>query len=901
MAAMLLAAGTLGFLIWALTTSSASRLAWLTSIAAILAVVLPGWGMSVAMLTWVMRSRRAVTAARPAHVTGPGNPAVFRLRSLPELDPFELEVHRSVEADSTRELPALPVYIPRDHDYELRKAVARAAGGQSQLAVLVGSSSTGKTRACWETLDILRDADRQWKLWHPISPGRPGAVMEGLSRIGRHTVVWLNDMQLYLLTPGSDEGEQVAAGLRELLRAPEYEPVLVLGTLWPEYWATLTAPPKPGGADPHAQARELLVGTSIKVPDAFTGDARQAIRDAASVDPRLALAVASAEDGRVAQFLSGVPLLTERYRTAPPAPRAVIDAAVDARRLGHGPAIPRALLAASAPGYLVDDEWDRLGDDWLEQALDYACLECRGTPGPLTRIRPRPGQAPHGQPCYRLADYLEQTIGAERRSRTAPVALWEAFPAQADRSDLTGLADQARRRGLYQHAFKLYAAAAQAGDEHALRGATRLLADTGRVEEAIGWLGPYADAGSATALGEVAQLLDNAGRIDEAAAFYCRAARAGHASALMGAAWMMKRAGRIDESAAFDRRAVQAGNLSAMWPGAELLLEAGRAEEAIRWLQGLAEAGHTEAVRAAAWVLGQTGRTREAMPWLRARAAAGDTSSLRSAARSADEAGHVEDAIVLYQCLAETGDSDALSRAAGLLRKAGRTREAVTWLRARTEADENQQALAQLATTLHQAGRIEEAVAAYERAAKAGDTHALSNAGTMMEHAGRMDEAVRFYQRAAEAGDSSVVYRVVWLLARTGSIGDAVTWLRTRHQAGDSIATLHLARLLSESGRAEEEAGHIDQALALYERAAEASDCTSLHAAAKMLEKADRVDEAVAFYQRAAELSDSREDSAFLQEAATMLESRGRGEEAARLRRYGFEPGKAIAQPWSVQ
>lgn len=47
-AAVVLAAGALGFLIWSVTTRSPARLAWLTSMATVLAVVLPAWGMSVA-------------------------------------------------------------------------------------------------------------------------------------------------------------------------------------------------------------------------------------------------------------------------------------------------------------------------------------------------------------------------------------------------------------------------------------------------------------------------------------------------------------------------------------------------------------------------------------------------------------------------------------------------------------------------------------------------------------------------------------------------------------------------------------------------------------------------------------------------------------------------------------
>src|SRR5579863_2769361 len=65
-AAVVLAAGALGFLIWSVTTRSPARLAWLTSMATVLAVVLSAWGMSVAMLTWVLRSRRSAAPAPDA-------------------------------------------------------------------------------------------------------------------------------------------------------------------------------------------------------------------------------------------------------------------------------------------------------------------------------------------------------------------------------------------------------------------------------------------------------------------------------------------------------------------------------------------------------------------------------------------------------------------------------------------------------------------------------------------------------------------------------------------------------------------------------------------------------------------------------------------------------------------
>ena len=147
--------------------------------------------------------------------------------------------------------------------------------------MLVGGSSTGKTRACWEALELLRGLEPGWRLWHPIDPR---AALAELPSVGPRTVVWLNEAQRYLDT-ADGTGEQVAAGLRELLRDRARGPVLVLATLWPEFWTQLTARPQ-GGADPHAQARELLAGHNIRVPSDFTDEQLRELE--AAGDPRLA-------------------------------------------------------------------------------------------------------------------------------------------------------------------------------------------------------------------------------------------------------------------------------------------------------------------------------------------------------------------------------------------------------------------------------------------------------------------------------------------------------------------------------------------------------------------------------------------------------------------------------------
>src|SRR6185437_8680374 len=254
-----------------------------------------------------------------------------------------------------------------------------------------------------------------------------------------------------LYVPDGGLGERIAAGLREALRDPARAPVLVVATLWPEFWDRLAARPAAGADDPHAQARELLAGRDITVPATFTAAQLQQVP--AARDPRLALAAEAAEAGQVVQFLAGAPELMGRYRNALPPAGALISAAIDARRLGMGVALPLAFLERAAPAYLTETQWDGLGDDWLEQALAYTAAPAKGVRGPLARMRPRPG--PGAGPAYRLADYLEERGRRDRRAVIPPDGFWEAAARFADPSALPALASAAEKRGLLRDAARL--------------------------------------------------------------------------------------------------------------------------------------------------------------------------------------------------------------------------------------------------------------------------------------------------------------------------------------------------------------------------------------------------------------------------------------------------------------
>ena len=193
-------------------------------------------------------------------------------RPLEEVtDPFVLEVHRPVQPENAPPgLPLLPPYVPREHDQVLGRGGARG-GGRPQRdrgagrRVLHGQDPglLGGAGRCCET------RTRRGGCGTRSTRPAPMPLLRELPGIGPRTVVWLNEAQFYLDTAEAGLGERVAAGLRELLRDPGRAPVLVLATVWPQFWGALTVRPA-GGEDRHAQARELLAGHDITVPAAFT-------------------------------------------------------------------------------------------------------------------------------------------------------------------------------------------------------------------------------------------------------------------------------------------------------------------------------------------------------------------------------------------------------------------------------------------------------------------------------------------------------------------------------------------------------------------------------------------------------------------------------------------------------
>ncbi|MFD7688603.1 SAV_2336 N-terminal domain-related protein [Streptomyces sp. NPDC059781] len=302
------------------------------------------------------------------------------------------------------------------HDSLLRNAVRHFTTGESSLVLLIGPPWSGTASSLPAALRLLPDG---YRVWEPHTPDELAAALGTPGAIGPRTVIWLSDVDRYFLddTDG-DRGESVAAGLRERLQDAEGDPVLLLGSLSAELWAVLSSDPPPGSVDPHPQARALCQEWCLPI------------------------------------HMSRWPNETrmERYAAAPPASRALVGAAIDVLRCGHGPDLPLALLTTAAPGYLSDREVRRLDQDWIESALTYVTDDTPPGTALLSPVR-SPGRAAEAPPAYyRLADDLERHGRDARRGCDPPESLWSALAEHASVRDLAAIARTARGQGQTERA-----------------------------------------------------------------------------------------------------------------------------------------------------------------------------------------------------------------------------------------------------------------------------------------------------------------------------------------------------------------------------------------------------------------------------------------------------------------
>ncbi|MFF8867496.1 hypothetical protein ACF08B_36225 [Streptomyces sp. NPDC015139] len=720
----------------------------------------------------------------------------------------------------------LPKYVPRQHDGMLADAVQEAAAGRSGMVVLVGTSSTGKTRACWEAVQPL--AARGWRLWHPFDPTRAEAALEDLHRVQPCTVVWLNEAQHYLGDPAF--GERIAAAVHHLLSAKERAPVLVLGTLWPEYADVYAALPEPGPSesDPHSRARELLSGRRIRVPDTFDQKALASARALARAGDALWADTLSRADGhgRVAQDLAGAPELLRRYEDGSCGARAILDAAMDARRLRVGLHLPQAFLSHAALDYLTDSDYQQLSEDWAEAAYAELTQPVHGKQAPLSRIRPRPQHRPPApQPpttapmtppagrLFRLADYLEQHGRTLRRPHCPPASFWHAAHTHLTSGDDLGrLADAARRRHRLQWAHHLSRRAAETGNCDPLLLLARTREKAGDRDGAEALLRQAADHGHVEALTHLAQLRLKARDREGTESLLQQAAHAGHIDALTHLARLREEAGDRQGAETLYRQAADHGSTDVLVYLAQWREEAGDQEGAEALLRQAADHGNTRALVHLAERRENGGDREAAESLLRQAASHGNTRALVHLVDRREEAEDREGAETLARHAAEQGNTDALAHLAER-RDWGRDREGAETL-ARQAADlGDTRALVNLAVLREKGGDRGGAETLARQAADHGNTRALVHLAMRREEAGDREGAETLARQAADHGNTDALVYLARERERVGDPGGAEALARQAADHGNTRALVHLAER-------RENGGDREAAESLYRQAA---------------------------------------------------------------------------------
>ncbi|MFJ8011666.1 hypothetical protein [Streptomyces sp. NPDC096339] len=750
---------------------------------------------------------------------GPGKP-------ITEWDPHDLEVHPAGVGYGAVPQRALSGYVPRGHDRILTDVVLEAAEGNSQMLVLVGTSSTGKTRACWEAIQPL--ATRGWRLWHPFDPTRAEAALGDLERVTSRTVVWLNEAQHYLGNPHL--GERIAAAVHALLTHPKRRPVLVLGTLWPEYADQFIALPPAGSPDPHSRVREILAGRTLAIPDTFDQDAlRTAAVLAQDGDQLLADALTRAHDhGRVPQDLAGAPELLRRYEHGTPTVKAVLHAAMDARRLGVGLHLPQTFLTDAAIDYLSDQDYDELTNDWAEAAFADLAHPVHGKQAPLRRTGARPRRRPPSGPtsaptplsvtgpAFRLADYLEQHGRTTRLRLCPPASFWAAAHAHLTThpDDLGNLALAAERRHRLQWAHHLRLRAADAGHPYSLNYLARIREVSGDVEGAEALYQRASDAGGSSTLTDLAEQRREAGDPEGAEALYRRAAAAGDADALFLVASRRKAAGDREGAEAFYQRAADAGRADALVDLVELKEEAGDWEGVKALYERAATTGDTYAMARLADIREEAGDREGAEALYQQVAAAGDTDSLIYLAELKEEAGDLEGAEAHYRRAADAGDTDSLIYLAELKEEAGDLEGAEALYQEVADTGDTY-TTGHLVELKEEAADLDGAKSHYQQAVT--NPRALTDLARMREQAGDWEGAEAFYQRAADAGHAGALVRLAELREWAGDQKGAETFYQQAAATGDPDTLIHLARI-------RDEAGYQEGAEIFYQRAADTGE-----------------------------------------------------------------------------
>lgn len=756
-------------------------------VASVAAGVIAVLGVLVALSRWIYNrwtSRRARHRSR--EVLGPD-------RRVYQVNHLELGVHPCIDPSGeggrltgqTRQSP----YVFREYDPALRTAVA-GARRSSSIVLLVGSSSTGKTRSAAEAIYAELS---EWKIQIPLTISALQSMIDQ-KRSWNSTVLWLNELQVFL---GDSQADEMAEALLGLLNRSSR--LLIFGTLWPEY---LQAYQQRSDRD---IALHTMLGksTQIIVPVRFSPGEFKAAADLAHNDPAMREAVSHTRDSAtVSQVLAAGPDLINHWAMAPDElSRAVIESAADVRLLGGDIPLRNADILDLAMTRLETSVRARvhLESQSTLRAMTFATRQLKGAASLLT-----PRFLPSGEVGYVIADYLYETLHVERATAEIPDEFWEVLkncPLESD--EIFRIAISAGRRGAVNAAENLYRAAMEDGHPSAARGLAESLAGQLRTNEAAD---VYAKA-FAVNPGDIwlsyARFLRSHNQLEEAESILRQAINSGVRSSTGGtfSRWWQSYAEDRDNAGLLG----WASQIHLFGPETELeelLKTAGKPDQIVELWREAVHRSVPYARQHLAWQI-QKNFPEEAERLLRTATSDGEAGARYALAKYLDNNGRTSEAMQTWQDGAEQNEPEAAHEWAKMLLRANRPDVAEQAL---AEAVRRNVPAARLnyAQFLLGQGRLERGIEVLGDAALDGSPVAATMLAEFLARKGDASESEMALRTAVAKGDETAWSLLVRLLLdRDGLDADVVALLEKEVYRGRNEATEILGRLLMMQGNYE--------------------------------------------------------------------------------------------------
>jgi tetratricopeptide (TPR) repeat protein len=388
------------------------------------------------------------------------------------VDPILLGVHRAEAPPNgfLKQTDVLPLYIPRDVDDELRRAVR--CGG---FIVVVGESTAGKSRAAFEAM-CAEIPDHLLAV--PQGRESLAVIVASLSE-ARQSVLWLDDLERFL-----GPGGLTPAMLASLTLAARGD-VILLATMRTQEYERFASRTEVAVDDQDRSAwwasREVLRGAHVIFMDRLWSSSELVAAEKFAEDPRIAKALERADVFGVAETLAAGPELVRDWRNAwapgaHPRAAALVAAAVDCRRAGLNDPISRALLETLHVQYLRARGGHVLRPESIDEAWAWALQPVHGASSLLI-----PAGASDENPSYIAFDYLVDLSDHE----PIPSEMWDLLLKQVNGSQALRIASEAywRVRTVFHRAIdsgvvdNVYARAQAVADRGDYARAVQLLTD----------------------------------------------------------------------------------------------------------------------------------------------------------------------------------------------------------------------------------------------------------------------------------------------------------------------------------------------------------------------------------------------------------------------------------------